>query len=181
MTCVNCYIGSPDCVFCHGSGKIEDRRLSEHFRLSEFVLSGKAQRERIPNMPQSGVIANMVVLCGDLLEPLRAFAGPVNVTSGYRSERLNPLIGGAPSSSHRYQGRANAADVEVGIPRRDVMEWLRASKLAFDQAIAEERGASKWLHLSSRHHDGAQRKQLLMSFDGRTYEPWNASDPRAQS
>lgn len=140
-----------------------------------------------PNMPTAVQIANMRDLCSELLEPMTLALGPFVVTSGFRSPELNKLVGGVTSSAHMYVGRRNAADTdEWQVPRRDVMLWLMGSKLNFDQAIYEERPKAdgtreRWIHLSSRGLTGQQRRQLLMSFDGKSYETFNPHDTRAST
>lgn len=80
--------------------------LSEHFSYDEMVRSQTALRLKISNRPSYSYSINLLLLCCDLLEPIRKrFASPVIVTSGYRSERLNRAVGGALNSRHLF-GRA---------------------------------------------------------------------------
>lgn len=76
-------------------------QLSPHFYLDEFLRSEYAARHGIDMTPSSKVVANLALLCRDVLEPIRALVGgPLVITSGYRPEALNTAIGGAPNSDH---------------------------------------------------------------------------------
>lgn len=80
--------------------------LTEHFTLEEMVKSRMAEKNGIDNTPGADEIANLRLLCEKILEPARLEIGmPITVTSGYRSERVNKLVGGAKGSLHLI-GRA---------------------------------------------------------------------------
>jgi len=80
-----------------------DEQLSAHFKKSEFN-----QRRRKLKSKDYSVNPNLV----DKLEELRKSIGdkPIKVTSGYRTEEYNRLVGGARKSRH-MQGKA--ADIMV--------------------------------------------------------------------
>lgn len=187
MDCPQCWGTKPACEYCRGRGKVPDRQLSPHFWLSEFLKSNKARRNGLCQVPTEAQIANATSLCTELIEPIRAVHGPVELTSGIRCTiELNRLIGGSLSSSHLYLKQANGADGAFRVPRRDVMLWAKDAPVVFDQLIFEERRKAtgeleRWLHMSSRHADGRRRRQLLMCFDGKTYLQFNPNDPRVRS
>lgn len=81
-----------------------DLQLSKNFLLSEFLRSAAADNNNIHRQftIEINVLINLVYLVNNLLQPLRDFVGTINVTSGYRCERLNTIIGGAKSSQHLY-------------------------------------------------------------------------------
>ena len=70
------------------------------------------------------------------------------IMSGYRSEELNRLVGGAPSSQHM---KGEAVDIYT-------VEDLVASRLNFDQAILYR--TKGFIHLSLKKQ-GVNRKQIL--------------------
>lgn len=93
------------------NGKCRDVSLSEHFKLSEFLASPTAVRHNLTLNPSDAVFQNLRSLCSCVLEPARRKIGhPIYVTSGYRSQSLNRLVGGVSDSMHLY-GRA--ADIMV--------------------------------------------------------------------
>lgn len=92
-----------------------NKRLSAHFRLGELLASDTAERH--PDIlaeqhnPPPEVLGNLSYLCGTLLEPLRSsFGFPIRITSGYRSPRLNELVGSSSRSQHL---KGQAADCVV--------------------------------------------------------------------
>ena len=90
---------------------MRDERLSEHFRLEEMCYSRAGVEKGIGNIPGQEVLTALKYLVTGLLEPLRKLYGkPVGVTSGYRSEEVNRLVGGVPGSQHT---KGEAADCYV--------------------------------------------------------------------
>lgn len=81
-----------------------DLHLSKNFLLSEFVRSATAKNNNIHQQftIELNVLTNLIFLTNILLQPLREFIGPVNITSGYRCEKVNTIIGGTRSSQHIY-------------------------------------------------------------------------------
>lgn len=74
------------------------------------------------------------------------------IMSGYRSEELNRLVGGAPSSQHM---KGEAVDIYT-VDRNRLLEDLVASRLNFDQAILYR--TKGFIHLSLKNRHKAQRK-----------------------
>lgn len=67
--------------------------------------SNVALQNDVVNLPsrhkEAKVYYNLVVLVENLLDPIRErFAVPMIITSGYRCERLNKLVGGVDNSQH---------------------------------------------------------------------------------
>ena len=84
----------------------DEKRLTEHFRMDEFVYSAMAVELGLNNALPSEVIPAIRNLMVRLLEPLRIYhRQPMYIMSGYRSEELNRLVGGAPSSQQGGGGR----------------------------------------------------------------------------
>lgn len=109
--------------------------LSPHFTLQELSYSSTAIRKGISNIPSSIEIENLTALCHQLLEPLRAdLDRPIKITSGYRCEKLNKLIGGAKNSQH-IEGKA--ADIRVeGISTEELFQLIKDT-YDYDQLIQE--------------------------------------------
>lgn len=148
---------------------MNDRRLSEHFMLSEFLASQYAARFGIDMTPPPVVVENLMRLCATVLEPLRATVrarhprAVLMITSGYRPPALNLGIGGARNSAH-LTGRA--ADVVVpGVPAEEVFACARmfvpAGPPHIDKAILE---FGRWVHLQvARSPDVPPRGQFLVA------------------
>lgn len=92
-------------------------RLTDHFTLEEFLASVTAVKHNLTLKPNGVVFANLKNLCERVLEPARLELGqPIYVSSGYRSDPLNRLVGGVPTS-HHLTGRA--ADVTTSFGKHD--------------------------------------------------------------
>src|SRR5437667_7640050 len=90
--------------------------LSEHLSLEELTASEVAARAGIDNTPSPEAMRNLLRLT-EGLELVRAALrnNPINVTSGYRSPRLNQMVGGAKNSMHT-QGLAADIPVPIFLP-----------------------------------------------------------------
>lgn len=136
-------------------------KLSEHFHLSEFMVSDTAARRGIDMTVPRELVPRLVLLCENVLEPVRRhFGKPVVISSGYRPPKLNKIIGGSATSQHSL---AEAADFEVpGVSNIVVAQWV-ARNCRFDQLILEfiTQGVanSGWVHCSYRA--GKNRAQTL--------------------
>lgn len=78
----------------------------KYFTFEELMRSQVAAKNDIVNMPcfyrEDFVYYNLSGLVINLLDPIRErFATPIVITSGYRCEELNRLIGGKSNSQHR--------------------------------------------------------------------------------
>ena len=75
----------------------------KYFSIAEFFKSDVAEKHQIDNIPDdeqlSQVLGNIRALALNVLDPLRAMIGrPIIITSGYRSQRVNELVGGSKTS-----------------------------------------------------------------------------------
>lgn len=128
-------------------------RLGKHFTLAELTVSQEATRRGIPNDPDAQSLANLQLLVRHVLDPLRDALGPVSISSGYRSPRVNKLVGGASSSQHVM---GQAADFTVsGMTPMEVVDRIRAMGLPVDQCIQE---FGRWVHVS---YSDRHRRQFL--------------------
>ena len=130
--------------------------MGKYFSIGEFTRPSVAGREGIDNTPPPDAEMRLNRLIDRLLDPLRErWGGPITVTSGFRSPRLNEAVGGVPSSQHV---KGEAADITVGSPEdnRKLFELIRTSGLAFDQLIDERNYA--WIHVS---YSAENRCQIL--------------------
>jgi len=132
--------------------------LTKNFSLIELTSSETAVRKGIDNTPSQEVVNNLKTLCDCVMQPLRDWYGkPINITSGYRSPKLNKAIGGSTTSDHCY-GQA----IDFTLPKEDyeeVFSWI-IKNVPFDQAINEFN--FQWIHVSFRL--GNNRKQVLKAY-----------------
>ena len=139
-------------------------QITEHFSLRELTRSATAARHGVPNTPSDAEMDN-IKFTAQKLEQIRAYVGrPLIVTSCFRSERVNKLVGGSPTSAHRFglaadcdaMGMTSLAFAKLLIKMRD------EGKIAFDQLILEfpERGDGAWVHIGFKRN-APQRNQIL--------------------
>jgi zinc D-Ala-D-Ala carboxypeptidase len=136
-------------------------KLSENFTLDELTKSQEAIRLNIPNEPNDEQVTNLILLCKNILQPLRNhFKMPVSISSGYRSPALCEAIGSSATSQHT---KGQAADFEIfGVHNKDLSDWI-VQNLDYDQCILEfwvsDDPNSGWVHCS--YNDAGNRKQYL--------------------
>ena len=147
-------------------------KLSKNFNLSEFTKSNTASRLGLSNIPTSDHVANLRILCDNVLQPLREGLGhSVNVSSGYRGEQLNGAIGGSKTSDHCF---GKAADLDNDkyngfsesrkFDNTAIFHYIKHN-LDFDQLIWEFGDSMRpaWVHVSFRSK-GDNRKQVLKAY-----------------
>jgi zinc D-Ala-D-Ala carboxypeptidase len=144
-------------------------KLSENFTLDEFLLSQTASRMGIDNIPSPEVVENLRNLTVNVIQPLRNKFGPVVISSGYRSVKLNSAVGGAKESQHLY---GMAADINIPTLGNDKLAEYIRDNMVFDQCILEfytlGHPSSGWVHVS--YSTKTNRKECLTAVkqDGKT-------------
>jgi len=135
--------------------------LNENFTLDELTKSQEAIRLGIENEPNDEQVGNLILLCKNILQPIRNhFKMPVSVSSGFRSAALCEAIGSSAKSQHT---KGQAADFEIfGVHNKEVSDWI-VKNLDYDQCILEfwnpNDPNSGWVHCS--YNDNGNRKQYL--------------------
>lgn len=126
-----------------------------NFTISELVKSDTAEKAGINNTPDINSLDNLLELIFYVLQPLRDKLGkPMIITSGFRSKKVNELVGGVSNSQHLY---GQACDFVVnGMTPAQVVEFVKKSGIEFDQLLNEY---DQWTHIS--FNKGHNRKQVL--------------------
>ena len=149
-------------------------KLTENFSLPELLESNTATRLGLRDQftPPQSVIESLTDLCINILQPLRDELGPIRLSSGYRSPRLNAAVKGASSSQHC---KGEAADCNYF--KNGIEDNLKLAKkvielgLPFDQMILEFGTDDKpaWIHLS--YDRLRQRGNILRAklYQGKTH------------
>ena len=139
-------------------------QVTKNFSLRELTRSETARRAGVPNEPSPAEMDN-IYYTAQQLEKIREYVGrPIIVTSCFRSERVNKLVGGSPTSAHRHglaadcdaSGMTSLAFAKLLIKMRD------EGSLKFDQLILEfpERGDGAWVHIGFRRNS-PMRNQIM--------------------
>ena len=138
--------------------------ITPHYTLDEMTVSQLAARDGFDNTPPPQARANLQLLCGALEQVRALFDAPIIISSGYRSEKVNQLIGGSRNSQHVQGLAADFTVIEVS--PRDTVRRISNSTIAFDQLILE---FDRWVHLSVTCD--TPRRQVLTVRKGGGYLP----------
>ena len=147
-----------------------DVRLSEHFKLAELCKTSYITADG--NIPSHVAIENLKNICENWLEDLRYSYNtlygdrsqeiPLIITSGFRSEEVNRLCGGAKGSNHLT---GCAVDIRCLGPEHMIrmagilLDISDGTKRDFDELIQEKRGTTYWIHFAVRPKDN--RRKIL--------------------
>jgi len=126
---------------------LPNRAFTKNFWLHEMIASQSATRFGFTEQftPPDDVVRNLEALCKHVLQPLRdAIKSPIAVSSGYRCQRVNALIGGAQRSQHLTGHAADIQDFKHG--NEFLFRKIIELKLPFDQIINEFN--FDWVHVS---------------------------------
>ena len=137
--------------------QIVNELKSEYFTLAELTKSETAARNKIDNTPHAEVVANLQYGVDMVLDPLRRIYGqPIRITSGYRCDKLNKLVGGVANSWHT---KGNAADIHINSLSDAKILFANLQKLpSVDTVLFEHSKTTQWLHVqwdktkTPRHH-----------------------------
>ncbi len=119
----------------------------KYFSFQEFERSNTATRYAIDNTMPEAARRNVAALVDNVLDPLReAWGKPITVTSGYRCQQLNKLVGGVATSMHLI---GHAADITTGnaVDNRKLYQLAQDLNLPYFELIGKKYGF-KWLHIS---------------------------------
>ena len=144
-------------------------KLSQHFTLGELTKTSYDTLDK--NIPSRVAIENLKRICEGWLEDLRysynALYGeggviPIVISSGYRSEEVNRLCGGAKGSNHLT---GCAVDIRCYGPEHMIrmagilLDIADGTKREFDELILEKCGTTYWVHFAVRPKDN--RRKIL--------------------
>ena len=126
-----------------------------NFTITELVKSDTAKQNGINNTPDINSLDNLLELIFYVLQPLRdKLKKPIIITSGFRSVKVNELVGGVSNSQHLY---GQAADITVnGMSAAQLFDFVKNSGVEYDQCINEY---NSWVHVS--YNKGHNRKQAF--------------------
>lgn len=146
-------------------------KFPPHFSLEELTRSQTATRNEIDNSPDEKQLNNLIRMAW-FLESLRMRIrmiinkrSVIIVSSGFRCEELNLIIGGSKTSTHM---KGLAADITCpDLTPLELAEFIRDNMAdeGFDQVIHE---FGRWVHVGLSN--GLQRYEELTAVkeDGKT-------------
>ena len=140
--------------------------LSTNFTLEKLIHSNNAKQKGLKNEPTQDHIENLKLLCEYVLEPVREKIGcPLVISSGFRSEKVNALVGGSKTSQHIL---GQAADIQIFDKTKTnkdlfdiIVKMVKNNELQVGQVIWEfGEDIPNWVHVSlptSRHRNEIMR------------------------
>ena len=165
------HLASPSEATLSQTSELDGLRLSPHFTLGELTKTSYDTLDK--NIPSRVAIENLRNICENWLEDLRysynALYGdsgvsleiPIVISSGYRSEEVNRLCGGAKGSNHLT---GCAVDIKCYGPEHMIrmasilLDIADGTKRDFDELILEKRGTTYWIHFAVRPEDCSATK-----------------------
>lgn len=115
-----------------------------NFSISELIHSNIAIKHNINNIPDIKSLDCMLDLIFYCMQPFRNIIKlPMIITSCYRNNQVNKLVGGANNSQHT---KGQAFDFIIqGMTPTQIIEEIKKSGLEYDQLINEY---NQWVHWS---------------------------------
>jgi D-alanyl-D-alanine dipeptidase len=136
-------------------------KLSENFSRAEIEHSNTAKRLGISNEMSDKHLENMQRVIDNLIQPMRDAIGPIRISSGYRSPKLNKAIGGSSRSQHSKGEALDLQFWEKGkMNNKVIYDWVLESGVEFDQMINEF--DYSWIHISLKSKEN--RSQILEAY-----------------
>lgn len=139
--------------------------FSKNFTFEELIVT----EQPYPNYPSGEYeVMNLFYLSNYLLQPIRDKFNALKINSGYRSEKVNSVIGSKPLSQHRSGAAADFVPVDANI--ETVFDWC-VKNLIFGQCILETRNDVQLIHISLVRLN-KPNQEAFMSPDKDTYIPY---------
>ena len=139
--------------------------ISKHLSLKEATRSRTATKNGLSNQPNDMQVQSLIILADKVFEPLREHvAGPIYVSSAFRSAALNTRIGGSSTSQH-CKGQAIDIDDTYGSATNAMMFQYIYDNLDFDQIIWEygDEENPDWVHVSYVSEEENRNQALKVS------------------
>lgn len=150
----------------------ERMKLSKNLTLGEATKSATAIKNGISNKPSGEHLSNLIQIANKIFQPVRDhFNEPIVVSSGYRSQDLNDLIGGASASQH---SKGEALDLDGSVENSRIFEFIK-NNLEFDQLIWEFGNDENpdWVHVSYKAENNRGEVLRAVRQSGRViYQKW---------
>ena len=132
-----------------------------YFTIDELCASDTAKKYGIDNTPNPTIIIRLQRLI-NFINPIReAWGSAIKVTSGYRCEKLNCLVGGSKTSSHTigYGVDLIPLNGKMSEFKKFIVDYMK-NKM-FDQCIIEKSGKTEWVHIGLYNLKGQQRRMIF--------------------
>jgi zinc D-Ala-D-Ala carboxypeptidase len=141
-----------------------DRINTKNFHYSEFFYSAEAKLNSIINDTDNlAVLRNLEYTAKQMQKVRDLLESPITITSGYRCEDLNDLVGGSKRSYHLVGQAVDFICLIFGDPI-EIIKKIKNSDIVVDQCIAEYKTYNQWVHVSFQKKP---RNKFLIYNDGK--------------
>lgn len=131
---------------------------TQYFKSWEIIYSYVAEQNNINNTPTDETIIDNLNYTLQRLNDIReGYGKPIVISSGYRCDELNLLVGGVNDSKHK-----NGLGVDLKWDS-DLVTYM-IDNCSFDKLIREKSGNTKWIHLQFCRNINKERR-LLFNID----------------
>lgn len=140
--------------------------LSKHFTLQEAVRSATAEKNNVSNDPSVEQLEN-IKYTASKMEKVRKVLNnsPIIVTSWFRGEKVNSLVGGSKTSSHMSGLAVDFTAPKFGNIEKVAKALMKEKEtIGYDQLILEP----GWIHIGFAA-EGAKSRQQELTYNGKRY------------
>lgn len=147
---------------CSFVGVDKNEKISKYFTMGEAIYSSTAIKKGIKNTPSWSERANIRYTAKRLDEVRTILGRPVVVSSWFRSEKLNKIVGGSSTSGHRT-GMSVDIILKKGSAGKKEYEKVKTKLKSYDQLIYyPNRGH---LHIGFKQYKFQERKQVMIKYN----------------
>lgn len=127
-----------------------------NFTITELCYSDTAKQNNIINKPSDLYIYdNLLNLIYYVLQPCRNKFGSITVSSGYRCDKLNKMVGGSDTSNHKLGCAVDIIPAKASF--KQVYDYV-TTYLDYDECFIEtNKQGVKWLHLAYRKNNNRKK------------------------
>lgn len=141
---------------------MQNTMLADNFHLYEMLITNTQDPVLLSKQKEISqeVYNNLKALSVNLLQKARDILGDaIHITSGYRSDELNKIIGGAVGSQHT-KGQAVDCYANDSLKLFKIFEGLDYDQLIWYEEFDGKITYPKWIHVS--YSPNKNRKQKLI-------------------
>lgn len=135
--------------------KIDDL-ARKNFKANEFIVSSTAIRAGINNVPKEQATLKNLMLTANMMQHIRDLLGEsITITSAFRCEELNKMIGGSKTSKHLLGLACDFVCPRFGSPK-EIVQYLKNINFNCDVALIEK----GWVHIHTKENPIENRKMF---------------------
>lgn len=140
--------------------------MKNYFKEHELYQSYTANINNVDNTPNKEEMERLLYLRDKYLNPIRErYGGPIIISSGFRNEKLNTLVGGERTSNHLFGEAVDLVPTDGNKEKlfKVIKEYLEETKLPFDELLFERNSKGKvWVHFAVRQRKGTPNRSKIL-------------------